>query len=221
MTAVRSNAWSAYRTAFRADAHQLIAWGYQDARDRIQNVSEETAITGLIAEAIEARLDDPETPERFDRYDPVDEYQLPGEDLVGKRRKRADIRIKSSLLRPRPRYIFEAKRLRKSTHGIDRYLGEEGMQRFLGNTSYSQYADEAAMVGYVQSETPDWWLDKLSAALGNDPAGVHRVIASLSTPTESMPFENCKISTHNKEDGAAIEIAHIMLDCCGSPSPGS
>ena len=211
-----ANSWSAYRAAFRADAHQLVAWGYQDARPHIHVISEETAITGLIVEAIEARLDDPTTPERFERYEAVDEYQLPGEELVGKHRKRADIRIKSSVLRPRPRYVFEAKRLKRSSYGIDRYLGEDGMQRFLKDTSYSQYCDEAAMVGYVQDETPVWWLEKLSETLERDVAGVHSLVASLSFPAETMPFENARISSHTKFDGRTIEITHILLEC-GEP----
>jgi hypothetical protein len=216
LTPLISKTWSAYRAAFRADAHQLLAWGYQDAKPGIQLVSEETAITGLLVQAIEARLDDPMTPERFERYEAVDEYQLPGEDLIGKHRKRADIRIKSNVLRPRPRYIFEAKRLKKTSHGIERYLGEHGMRRFLDDTSYSQYPDEIAMVGYIQNETPAWWLKELSDALSEDSADPYSVATPLSSPSENMPFENCRVSTHTKHDGNTAEITHILLDCSES-----
>jgi len=55
-----TTSWNTYDQSFREDAHQLLAWGYQDARRLITPDREETEITGFIAEAIEARLDSPE-----------------------------------------------------------------------------------------------------------------------------------------------------------------
>ena len=48
--------WDTYDQSFREDAHQLLAWGYQDARQLITSDREETDITGFITEAIQARL---------------------------------------------------------------------------------------------------------------------------------------------------------------------
>lgn len=47
-----------YDIFFRKDAHQLLAWGYEDARSQINADNEETDITGFIASKIENRLDD-------------------------------------------------------------------------------------------------------------------------------------------------------------------
>jgi hypothetical protein len=59
---------TAYDSFFRRDAHQLLAWGYEDARTNINSTLEETEITGFIAEKIDKRFDDPDTPSRFQRY---------------------------------------------------------------------------------------------------------------------------------------------------------
>ena len=45
-----------YDSFFRRDAHQLLAWGYEDARTNINPTLEETEITGFIAEKIDKGL---------------------------------------------------------------------------------------------------------------------------------------------------------------------
>ena len=109
-----STGWDAYEQSFREDAHQLLAWGYQDARQLITPDREETEITGFVTEAIQARLSSAEIDECFDRYSLKDDNPVPGEGRTGKRRLKIDIIIESSF-RPRhksrPWYTFEAKRL--------------------------------------------------------------------------------------------------------------
>src|SRR5438067_2223501 len=106
-------AWSNYLVAFRRDAHQLLVWGYEDARPLIKPDHEEEEITGFIAEAIDRRLDDPATPDYWDRYDIREEPRVRNSGKTGKRRKRLDIIVRSSAMKPRPEFMFEAKRLKK------------------------------------------------------------------------------------------------------------
>ncbi|HEY1352161.1 MAG TPA: hypothetical protein VGF67_21295 [Ktedonobacteraceae bacterium] len=51
-----------YWSAYRKHVHTLLAWGYADSRQRFQTGDEETAITGFIAEAIQDRLNRPDSP---------------------------------------------------------------------------------------------------------------------------------------------------------------
>src|SRR5258708_3524879 len=129
-----STVWDAYEQSFREDAHQLLAWGYQDARQLITPDREETEITGFITEAIQARLSSSEIDERFGRYSLKDDNPVPGEGRTGKRRLKIDIIIESSF-RPRhkqrPWYTFEAKRLCRPSHPIGNYTGEQGILRFI------------------------------------------------------------------------------------------
>jgi hypothetical protein len=53
---LNSFARSSYDYGFRRDAHQLLAWGYQDALAEIHCNLQEEEITGLIVAAIEKRL---------------------------------------------------------------------------------------------------------------------------------------------------------------------
>lgn len=50
--------WSTYRQRI----HTLLAWGYAGSRNRVQAKHDEPAITGFIAEAIQDRLDSPDSP---------------------------------------------------------------------------------------------------------------------------------------------------------------
>jgi len=151
----------AYNNKFRQDAHQLVAWGYKDALSQIYSDLVEEEITGLIVEAIEKRLDDPYTPERFERYSIDEEKPIAVEGRKGKRRRRLDLVVVSGHFRPRPKYIFEAKRLRKNGYPIGKYVGEGGLQCFVQGVYASEHP-EAAMIGYLQSDNAIYWETELN-----------------------------------------------------------
>lgn len=205
MPKINNNAWIKYGVAFRNDAHQLLAWGYEDARPLITPANEETEITGFITEAIEERLESPETPLRFDRYDATEDPPIPGKGRIGKRRRRVDIRIKCSVFRPRLRYYFEAKRLKKPSHQIGSYIGKDGLQMFI-KESYASESLEAAMIGYVQNREIKDWKKELQKRIAKDTSTTEglRKIRGLS---------NTWISKHIRESGRTIEICHVFLDC--------
>lgn len=162
-----SNDWNyAYDNFFRRDAHQLLAWGYEDARYQIKADNEETDITGFIAEKIENRLDDPNTPERFDSYFLSEDRLIPG-NATGKSRRRLDLVVECSKAKPHLKYIFEAKRLSKGKVTIGDYVGKDGLQRYVYGIYASQYP-EAAMIGYIQSDNSDYWLNELQRKFDND-----------------------------------------------------
>src|SRR5205085_9543204 len=101
---------------------------------RVTSDLEETEVTGFIVEAIETKLSAPDMDERFDRYSIKEDNPVPGEGRTGKRRRRMDVIVECTY-RPRhkqrPRYVFEAKRLRRPSHLIGYYVGEEGVRRFV------------------------------------------------------------------------------------------
>jgi len=68
--------------------------------------------------------------------------------------------------RPRPKYHFEAKRLRKP-QSIKDYCGEDGLQCFL-SSRYAQESDEAGMLGYVQCDNISTWVERLQLAIDQD-----------------------------------------------------
>lgn len=210
--------WSSYDQAFREDAHQLLAWGYNDSRARITSDLEETEITGFIVEAIETRLSSPDIDERFDRYCIKEDNPVPGEGRTGKHRRRLDVIVECSFRprdKPRPKYVFEAKRLRRPGHPIGDYVGDEGVKRFV----YARYAaecPEVAMVGYVQSDDAEYWIERLGEQFDNDSADEFRVREALSKKSVISDLPNEWGSGHLRINETLVAIYHILLDCTSS-----
>lgn len=210
-----STGWSIYEQLFREDAHQLVAWGYQDARHLIAPDREETEITGFIVEAIQARLSSPETDERFDRYSLKEDNPVPGEGRTGKRRMRIDIIIESSSRprhKPRPWYTFEAKRLCHPSHPISNYTGEEGLLRFIRGR-YAVAYPEVAMLGYVQTDTVNHWVAELTERFENDAANQLAIVARLSRVTIHSDLPDEWSSRHTRITGTPLTVFHLFLDC--------
>lgn len=205
----------AYDYGFRRDAHQLLAWGYQDALVQIHCNLIEEEITGLIVEAIENRLDDPLTPERFERYSIAEEKPITVEGRKGKKRRRLDLVVASGHSRPRPKYIFEAKRLRKNSFPIGRYIGEAGLQCFIKEIYAAKYP-EAAMVAYIQSDAATYWEEELKSRFDKDSNNELLIIQELKSIQilESLP--NVWMSGHKRINNNPIIVYHIFLDCSNS-----
>jgi hypothetical protein len=199
----------AYDYSFRRDAHQLLAWGYQDALPQINCDLMEEEITGLIVEAMEQKLDDPTTPEKFWRYSVEEEKPISVEGRKGKSRRRLDLVVVSGHSRPRPKYIFEAKRLRKNGYPIGKYIGEDGLQCFSKGVYASQYP-EAAMVAYIQSDTASYWEKELKRSIKDD-------FSCTKQPSEKIPviesIPDIWVSEHDREQSSSIIVYHIFLNC--------
>ena len=207
----------AYFYGLRRDAHQLLVWGHQEALPRIHCNLAEEEITGLIVEAMREKLKDTAIPERFyDRYSVGEEKPLAVEGRTGKRRRKLDIVVESNLPREvRPEYIFEAKRLRKNGYSIGKYVGEDGLQCFVKGVYASQYP-EAAMVGYVQSDTASYWESELKRSFDGDPNNDLRIIQLLQKVQVLSSMLNVWVSEHERVTGSSIATYHIFLNCSES-----
>lgn len=212
---LNSFAQSAYDYGFRRDAHQLIAWGYQDALPEIHCKLLEEEITGLIVEAIREKLDDPFTPERFGRYDIHEEQPISVEGRKGKKRRRLDVVVVSGHSNPRPTYIFEAKRLRKNGYPIGKYLGEDGLKCFIQGVYASQYP-EAAMIGYVQSDIASYWESELQRSFEKDLNNDLCIVQLLQKAIVLSSMPDVWLSKHDRKNGDIITVYHIFLDCSAS-----
>lgn len=208
----RSREWfQFYNGSFRKGVHQLLAWGYQDARFKIRATHEEEEITGFIWEAIKARLDDPTTPPKFKYYDIHEEEHVRQSQRSGKSRQRLDIVATCSFKLPRPEFVFEAKVLRKNGFPISKYTGDDGMLCYIrGN--YAEKYPAAAMIGYIQSDTPKRWFTELKRKFDSD-EGSLLIQKHLRKVKVLKSFSDEWVSTHGRQDNTPIEIFHIFLDC--------
>ena len=203
-----------YWSAYRQHVHTLLAWGYADSRHRVQSKHEEPDITGFIAEAIQDRLDALDCPSWCDRIAIKDDPPVRGGGRTGRGRWRPDLIFESRERKPRPKYHFEAKRLRKPQSKKD-YLGEGGLQCFLSGM-YASENDEAGMLGYIQCENTSTWAERLQMTIDQDHQDKDEML--LLPPqyniqvVDAFPLE--WISKHDRYTGKSIVIHHVLLDYC-------
>lgn len=202
-----------YLTAFRRDVHQLIAWGYKDARHKIHSNRGEEDISGFLYDAIQGRLRLSDCPNWCSRYAVKNEAPFSSGTRTGKRRKKTDIIIEVVATAGRPEFIFEAKRLnyKKSHHRESNYIGLEGLQRFV-RAEYASNYPEAGMLGYLQSDTVPIWTKRLKTAINTKGTKLN-----LIPPQEGASFVNAFpsewVSKHKRGKQGTIRIYHVLLGC--------
>ena len=203
-----------YWSTYRQHIHTLLAWGYANSRNRVEGKHEEPDITGFIAEAIKDRLDAPDSPPWCNQIGIDDDPPIRGGGRTGRSRWRPDLIFESVERRPRPKYHFEAKRLRKQ-QSIKDYLGEDGLQCFLTGR-YSHESNEAGMLGYIQCDNISTWVERLQLAIDQDCHDKNELL--LLSPqcdiqvVDAFPQE--WMSKHDRRTGKSIVIHHLLLDYC-------
>ena len=201
-----------FTTQFRKQVHQLIAWGFKDAKTRVNSNDEhEPAITGFIAEATNDRFCALDCTKWFSYYSVHDNSPVKKEGRSGKSRPIPDIIIEAGF-KGRPKYLFEAKRLRKAGFPVSKYTASDGIGCFISGLYASEY-NESGMLGYVQSDSMEHWQNDVKSAIDKDSTELR-----LKSPQrdvriiEAFPLE--WVSEHER-DGVPrpIIIFHILLDC--------
>lgn len=208
--------FNTYWPPFRQHVHELLAWGYEDARSRITADHEEEEITGFIAEAIQKRLIASDCPRWCEHYALKENNPVPGKGRTGKRRKVPDF-IFELTVPPRPEYIFEAKRLRQDSSFREGYYFHKGLVRFLREEYASKYL-EAGMIGYIQCDTSDEWVGRLKQYLKHD-AEHESKFGLKSSPRDTQVLQAIPqewISEHLRQTGNEIIIYHVLLNCQSS-----
>jgi hypothetical protein len=198
-----------FQAAFRRHCHRFLATGYTAALRRIQNdPDEETDSTGYICEALEKwfRNNPQESVGFFIKDDPP----VCGTDKTGKRRPRTDIVI-GYAAGARPEFCFEAKRLHRSKAVGSRYTSAVGMGCFITGL-YARQSADAAMVGYVQTDTLEQWQGDLQNRVQDKARelALESIDAKLSFEY-AFPLEWS--STHGRQNNSSVRIFHLLLDC--------
>lgn len=205
-----------FRKAFRMQVHIMILWGYEDSIHRIKSIDkddkDEPSITGYIKEAIQIKLSNFHFSKQFKAYYIKENEPVEKEGCTGNKRPMPDIIIESNH-KGRPQYIFEAKRLRKPRFGVDKYIGLNGLGCFLDGR-YAERYSEAAMLGYIQSDSLLYWKEKIMKEMDKQ----SEKLSLKSTPCDckvidAFPHEWESVH-HRKDSNFPISIRHILLDYC-------
>jgi len=212
--------WELYLAVLREDAHQLLAWGYADTRSQLTTARDEYDLTGLIAQAMDNRTNDPGTPERFSFYSVRPEHPFSPCGERGKDRPRLDIQIERTGDRPKRYFTFEAKRLRDDrqasvSDSLNHYLGADGVGRFVEGY-YATESTEAAMLGCVQAHDPPFWLDRVAQAFADDrsPASnKFRLLDDFHREQVIPDIPDEAVSIHERTPLPPLRLYQIFLDC--------
>ena len=196
-----------YEDFFLLDVHSLLFSGYEAARDRIHSHCEEDVITGFLTETLKVQV---RKPEYFGRYQVEEQRPVNSVNRTGKRRQQIDLVFEANDPAQVREFCCEAKRLKTSSNSIGDYTGAEGMGCFI-NCEYASDQPVAAMIGYVQSSSMDYWHGELKRSLdGQTNLNVQTALAEKSVVSE-LPYE--WLSVHKRTNGENVDVYHIFLDC--------
>ena len=192
---------------------QLLKWGYDRLNAAIYQTAEEEDITGDLVIELDEIIQDRSYPRWVGNLYICEDPRVNVDGRKGKRRQKIDIEFVQFQHGPRPRFYFEAKRLSAGTHAtIGKYLGSKGLGEFLvGN--YGRDENEAGMLGYIQSHTPDSWAEKAKNKLINNPDAYQ--VGPYGCWTKNIIIEelkHCYRTNHYRSIGKSpIEIFHCFL----------
>lgn len=209
-----------YYRGFRKKVFKLIKMGY----DRLDTVSfkdsQEPDITGELVKHIREVIQERSAPTWACRFDVRDDPPVNLSGRLGKRRPRLDIEFVLTKRGRHPCYPFEAKRLSGKTFGARKYLGEGGLMDFLCG-KYASKQSEAGMLGYVQSDSENYWADEIKmqfelkiSQMRICPGGNWRFAQDLDI------FSHCYRSKHIRTSvGKPITVYHVLLLFCDIQQP--
>ncbi len=204
---------SVYRDIFVQHIHDLLWMGYSRLKHTVLSKEDEPAISGMICENIESVLDDASSPDWVDNYEIHDDPPVHTPKRQGKHRRRVDIRLDSRRARPRIRFCFEAKILKK-TIGVAKYLGDDGLGRFIDG-SYSSDAQVGGMIAYVQDDDCTKWASKVNAKLDTKTHKLGRGGKWAPVVITSDLRHTYQTKHKRPKQLVNITIIHTLLDCTG------
>ena len=210
-----------WKIAFRKNAHLLISAGYTACRAKIaSDKHKEEHITEFIICGINDWMGRRGRPSWCKYYSVHEEAPVSGKGRHGKSRPRTDIFIELGS-RQRPKYVFEAKRLRTDGFGASKYTGVEGMGCFTEGIYASGY-DEAAMLGYVQSDTLNEWKKRVMISITENASSLYLQSAQYDEVViPDFPLEWVSEHARIKATGKPIKIYHVLLDCTPPVQPSA
>lgn len=197
-----------YIIELREHALALVWLGYQRMKADDFALAEEDAITGELVKEMKSAIEDADAPEWSEHYSVSEQVRSDAKGKLGKRRPIVDVELERHTRGPRPRLRFEAKRLGKNS-GVRDYVGSEGLGAFLDGY-YSRTHNEAGMLGYIQTQTADYWAGKLGAVL----------IAPAYKITAGGDWKHLRIvaaspytyqTVHSDHEGVLLYIFHSLL----------
>lgn len=203
-----------YQRAFRRRCHELLAMGYRRLDSQSLQSAEEPAITGELVRSMQDAMEAYDAPPWSVHFALRDDPPQNTEGRSGKSRRRIDIEIERCTRGKRPRFRFEAKRLRNAA-SLKAYLGQDGLLLFVSG-SYADDDEEAGMLGYVQKETTDGWSRRVQQGLVDSSRECQlRTCESPRLADLAGLIGDRHESCHDRPSvGRPITVFHTFLEFC-------
>lgn len=214
-TKVQLDDSSEYQEAFRKKVFLLLKRGYDGLVTASLRSAAEEEITGKLVNKIRDFLEDRDSPTWTRCFTIHEDPPINSPGRTGKRRKRVDIEIERVGIGPRPRFSLEAKRLCSPGATAGKYLGPTGLGEFLSG-NYASHQNEAGMIGYVQSDTPEAWSAKIKNQFAKKPKNFKTCSDGTWTNTVVIrELSYCFRSKHHRNATLEpITIFHTFLAFC-------
>ena len=188
--------------------------GYQRLNSAKYRDRDEPEITGELARAVREAGEDPSAPRWTARYAVRDELPVKAPGRFGKHRKVVDIEFVRVQPGPRPRLLFEAKRLRDGS-SVGQYVGKDGLGCFLSG-DYALDQQEAGMLGYVQTDGEVAWAQRIRSRLEQkrDDCAIRRDGGWQAVAMAPGLRYTYRTRHDRKAVGSPITIYHVLLRFC-------
>ena len=198
-----------YRQAFIRNCFILLIRGYAGLKPHDLQAAEEPHITGEIVRSIREVLEAENAESWMQDFDIHDDPPQNIAGRFGKYRPRIDIEFVRVLRGRRPRFHIEAKRLYRP-RSIKEYFGDDGLGMFVvGN--YAADQTSAGMVGYVQTENRQAWLNRLTRGFVSRSSQL-RVCERFRASPDYQDIAAVQISGHDRTTLGRIDIYHLLLE---------
>jgi hypothetical protein len=209
-----------YRQQFLRHIHHLLQMGYESLKPTDFTSSEENVITGEICKRIKELTEDAPTEVWMRHFsvhdqDPVnDGVDDAGKRRVGDRRPRLDIRLVSKRRVPNSKFCVEAKRLYRGD-SVAAYADDEGLGAFISEY-YAKADDAAGMLGYVQSESVEFWSPKLARKLTEECGALILETGNhwAKHTFKGGPEHTYRTRHRRVKSGRSIEVCHTLFLFC-------
>jgi hypothetical protein len=200
-----------YKDAFYYQTIKLLTAGYNILLKSESNYAEdEEEITGELVKCIKEFIDCSSSPEWVIPYSVYEEARENTEGRKGKKRKRVDIVCELTQKRPHQHIKFEAKRLKVGSHPENLYIGSEGLGEFISG-AYAPESLVGGMLGYVQSNSCNFWANKIAAKLNIEKLST--ILKDIWRKSDFINIEHCYKTKHGRKNNLPeIFIFHLLLD---------
>jgi len=173
---------------------------------------DEEDITGDLTDYTNKYINSLSSPDWTKHYRVQEELRENVKGKKGKYRQRIDIVCLLTDRKPHWLMKFEAKRLKRPSFLVGKYVGKTGLGEFISG-NYARECNTAGMLGYIQSDDCDYWAEQITDALIEKKKEVHLTKDGQWQKADLENINDCYKTKHNRPTvKGELLVYHLLLD---------